>query len=528
MGGKRKAMEYSEVILHFGEDLSTEALRYIDNIAMLDSRYIFTSRVGKKQFGYCSHCHARFESCMRHGSMEDCPACGSRCMVRASGISRKWLFDQALVVWYEKSLINPEAITCRTVWCIRDYRDDYQNVETQTVTVGACVFRPGMSAMVKRNFRFNVWRRGYGSSNYYPEGPIITDWYRAATPHPINDPNMLKYVSLQSVQRAVEGTQFRYSCWEEYRAHEDMVRFFTLFSAAPCVEYLTKLRLKELVLDKLNGYRTYGAVNWKGRTPESVLRITKQQFREIMKSGVHVSFCFLYVLHLGAGDGSIFTPAEAEKVAEHGPYMPQFADLAKSAGVNLRRVVAYAERQRCLEEDGHRYSGIYDVLRTWEDYRKDCRNLRMDFADEAVSMPRSLHRSHQNMIAQIKIEANRELEARMKEYRKKLDGYAFRAFGLLAVPAHTPQELIDEGRALNHCVGGYAERVAKGQCVILFIRKQADPSTPFYTAEIRDGQIFQCRGKRNSDMTPEVMKFMEAFKRKKLDARKQKKTAIAI
>ena len=48
------------------------------------------------------------------------------------------------------------------------------------------------------------------------------------------------------------------------------------------------------------------------------------------------------------------------------------------------------------------------------------------------------------------------------------------------------QEIISEGQALQHCVGGYAERHAEGKTTILFIRRKDNLDTPYYTLEIDD------------------------------------------
>lgn len=114
------------------------------------------------------------------------------------------------------------------------------------------------------------------------------------------------------------------------------------------------------------------------------------------------------------------------------------------------------------------------------------------------------------------------MAARIRENTKKLVKLRFTVGGLIAVPARTAQELIDEGRALNHCVGTYAQRVAEGQTIILFIRHADDPGTPFFTMEVRNNAVFQCRGLKNCDMTQEVKAFVEAFKTAKLTPKQKR------
>jgi hypothetical protein len=61
------------------------------------------------------------------------------------------------------------------------------------------------------------------------------------------------------------------------------------------------------------------------------------------------------------------------------------------------------------------------------------------------------------------------------------------------------EEIVHEGKVLSHCVGGYADRHAKGQTHILFLRRRSEPDKPYYTIEVSvSGKISQCYGYRNN------------------------------
>lgn len=76
--------------------------------------------------------------------------------------------------------------------------------------------------------------------------------------------------------------------------------------------------------------------------------------------------------------------------------------------------------------------------------------------------------------------------------------------------------LIDEGAALEHCVGrmDYDRRQAEGRSVICFIRRVGDESTPYVTAEVKvDGQMLkvsQCYGYRDG-LVHEVDGFVKGW-----------------
>ena len=94
----------------------------------------------------------------------------------------------------------------------------------------------------------------------------------------------------------------------------------------------------------------------------------------------------------------------------------------------------------------------------------------------------------------------------------------FEADGMRVVVPSSPDEIEKEGIALKHCVGGYVERVAKKECIILFLRRCEDLSKPFYTIEVRNRKAVQVRGMQNADMTPEVKRFMDRWERQVLMA----------
>lgn len=77
-------------------------------------------------------------------------------------------------------------------------------------------------------------------------------------------------------------------------------------------------------------------------------------------------------------------------------------------------------------------------------------------------------------------------------------------------------DLVDEGKALHHCVGGYIDNVAEGRCLIVFVRRVEEPKKPYVTVEVRDGKIAQIHGDHNSKPTEEVQKFIDLWSRKVL------------
>jgi hypothetical protein len=98
-----------------------------------------------------------------------------------------------------------------------------------------------------------------------------------------------------------------------------------------------------------------------------------------------------------------------------------------------------------------------------------------------------------------------------KKHYDTLKSLAYAKDGLMVLVPKTCQEIIDEGRALNHCVGSYVDRVMQGDTTILFIRQASDPENPYFTMEWRNKRIVQVRGKRNCDAPDDVKAFLDAW-----------------
>lgn len=534
---------------HFSVELPPAAVAFIDEDAFKKSRYIFvegsrrTSR-GRVQTCYCTYCRSTFEAQgYLHGKAGECPTCNHSYRIVAAGRNRKYMINEAYVVWYEKSLIDPQAITARGIICARDYRGDFHHVKTQTATVALYVFKVGKAVMFKR------W--GYYSwGKYHPIGMLVGDYEQTASIHPAcREQTRAFYTtsygrvyeySHDSIRKAVKNTPFQYSCWNQLDVedNDDYTKYFGLFCAAPCVEYLIKMGLGLLVIEKLQKHYTYGTVNWKGKSVTSVLRLDKQHIKAIMSAEVVVDFVFLKIYHKLLHLGEKFDPQEASLIAHKYNHwydankdgFDGLLDMAERMKTSVRSTVIYIEKQMRARDERHSFDNQVEVLRTWRDYLKDCVTLGLDLNDESTKMPRNLYAAHQNTISQINIAKNQHLDGKIAEQAKKIEKYKFSYGGLIAIPAGSSLELIEEGKTLNHCVGTYAERVADGRTAILFIRKADQPNKPFYTMEVSSGSIFQVRGLKNCNPTPVVQDFVEAFQERKLakvPKKKQQRLQVA-
>ena len=160
-----------------------------------------------------------------------------------------------------------------------------------------------------------------------------------------------------------------------------------------------------------------------------------------------------------------------------------------------------------------RYRDMQALASEYRDYLDMCHKLGYDMKNSFVLYPKDLQKSHDKAARRIKHRKDAKIKRDFIAVYQKLSGQLdFEKDGLKIVYPDTPDDVIAEGHALHHCVGSYTERVAEKECVILFLRRCADVSKPFYTIEVRGQEVVQVRGIGNCGMTPEVEAFVAAWK----------------
>jgi len=511
-------LEREELMRHFPTDLSQEMKDFATNVAMLSSRYIFTLRSGSKQFGYCTHCRTEFPTKhFTHNSRQECPNCKSVCTVKASGRGHTKLIDEATFTYYEKSTIDPAAIVARTIFAVRNYSEKYWNIDTEYAVKAFYLFAPGGAAMAKRYVGV-----GYGNKLQVCSLEMCKTIY-SVFPEIYSQTKIPSTCSLDSIAEAVTGTSFQYSPWEMFaRRTDDNVKFFSLAVKYPRIEYLAKCGFGDLISGKLSGGKTHGAINWRGETIQKILKLNKRDIREIRKSGVikRVNIfehgIFFKLFQLSRAENSNLSPEEIFDITDkYGVHFEELKYVMKYA--TLRKIATYLDRQlKKNQQESRDFITPRFAIHDYRDYIGDCEDLEMDLTNERVLFPADLSTAHRNTSKQRKLVAdeitNRKITARLISLQR----YCFASGDILIRPAASCQELINEGKKLEHCVGTYADRYAKGETDILLLRNVEAPDLPFYTMEVKKGSIVQCRGKRNQQPTKDVAKFIEQFTNAKL------------
>lgn len=160
------------------------------------------------------------------------------------------------------------------------------------------------------------------------------------------------------------------------------------------------------------------------------------------------------------------------------------------------------------------------ALSSYDDYLKACNYLGLDMNLPKNRYPHDFKRWHDIRIDEYHTakalkdaEERKELYAKFAEIAEKYLGLQCdKDDTFIAVIARSPQDLIREGEALDHCVGrmNYDQRFIREESLIFFIRNKQSPDVPFVTVEysLRQRKVLQCYGEHDHRPDDSVLEFV--------------------
>ncbi len=403
-------------------------------------------------------------------------------LISAGRLYRRWIpGDRGFSGWPGETELSypwPEAETWFTPW--RQY-----------------AVRPGQIRAWKR---VEVWAAhvliGYDWASVKVPGPH--PFQRASVM--MRDPEDGQYITIGT--EAVAETDLKYCAIDRYLAGDGLdwedgvygrsvAEYLLEYARHPQLEMLTKLGHRDVIHDLLdNGQRNGALLNWRATTPPGFFRLTKpeyksfraaggtlaelQQVREAKQLGVSVDVYFAEKRRLTEG---LRRPVRGT--------MHDCGELSQVCGVSLHTAVSYAIR--------------HGGTSTWMDYILAAQKLDYDLTRLDVSMPKNLRERHDATVALARVNGDRKA---VEYYRKHIlpqlrRRYEFTYDGLQILVPLNGEEIVAEGKAMRHCVGGYAARHLEGRVVILFLRREEQPEEPFVTIEMNGDNLIQARGYHN-------------------------------
>lgn len=358
--------------------------------------------------------------------------------------------------------------------------------------------RPGMLLSWKRNEGeyMSGWGRGY----------YRTQWERtvsAGEPNPRDSimsrqPDGGGYYVLG--WDALGRTDLRYSAVERYFNREryalfrGVVSYLARYSRHQQMEMLVKLGFEQVIDRMLDQDNMQGRlINWRAKTPWALFRLSKPAYKAWAEAGAKLDLLPI-----------------VQRTRDHRQAVQLLATQA-ARSIAAKRLASVIEAARKYDlKLLHLLNYLNDNQRagTWMDYLNMAEQLKLDLSRENVLLPKNLIERHDAAAEQIEYAKNTAAQKKYRRiYRQLEKRYAMEAVGYLIRVPKTGASIINEGRALQHCVGGYAARHMDGRCTILFLRRAEEPDKPLCTIEMNGASIVQIHGFRNDRCSekPEVL-----------------------
>lgn len=266
-----------------------------------------------------------------------------------------------------------------------------------------------------------------------------------------------------------------------YRKDYYPLKYLCRFAICPQIEMAQRLGLHWAVNDLVNDNRQNARlINWKAQTVDKFLRLDKQTAKAYIKESREKE-----VLELLRRYNGFYTVAECKLLLRSGGRASELGDALQKYGLTHAKLQNYIEKSGITASD-------------WLDYVSGAETLGYDLTVHNVLLPKNFHEAHDAAILGLAVadfkKLNKKKQAALKrraqKYEWKIGGWVFR-FPLAA------RQIVEEGKALGHCVGGYAGRHMDGKTNIVFLRRADAPDKSVYTIEIDGETVRQAYGEKN-------------------------------
>lgn len=317
-------------------------------------------------------------------------------------------------------------------------------------------------------------------------------------------------------EKAISRSDMRYSQYDKYMGNLLMC-YLNKYCQHPNIEYLMKQGF-DPTTEYCTGYwggryvlELSKTINWKSNNLLQMLGITKSELK-VLRGNER-----LYETYISwRNEFPKVSPGDLINFAKvFGNAHGTMATFVEQTGATPQRITRYIEE-----------NGIF--TRDYSDYLDQCKRLKYNTKDTAICFPHNFEAMHERLSVTIKYQHNKAVRAEFAKHIEERKQLEFSDGNLMIVQPKQLSDIAYEGKALSHCVGGYAERHAKGALSIMFIRKKSEPDKPYYTMEVSaDGKIVQVRGKRNIAPGEDVDALIKDYKThlEKIFSDKRRKTA---
>ena len=294
--------------------------------------------------------------------------------------------------------------------------------------------------------------------------------------------NSYQAIEMENIDRS----DMKYSQYKKYTGNS-LIEYLGLYCKHPNLEYLMKQNFNPIE-ECYTGFwgnvpklTLSNNIDWKSNNLLEMLGLTRSEFKALK------------------GQEHLYDAYKVNK--EHFPKVTpeDLILISKVFGYEYGTLKRFLDATGATPQRMSRYLADNQInTRDYSDYLDQCKQLRYNTKDTAICFPHNFEAMHERLSATIEYQHDKAIKAEFAKHIEEHKQLEFSGNDLMIVQPKQMADIAYEGKVLHHCVGGYAERHAKGALSIMFIRKKSEPDKPYYTMEVSsDGKIVQVRGKRN-------------------------------
>ena len=472
--------------------------KWVDEEALYDSRYIYY-RYDRKPImdGYCTCCHSEVKvERPKHRTFSICPNCGRKIIFLAEGKAKR-VRDFCNAAYLQKTL---RGFIVRYFHVSKYYNEDYKNPKLH-------LFEYRRDFVEGLNIDLYVYDEFKQTGEYR--------WCETEFTRDYSD----TVVYMKNLDKVLRNTSFQYSAFKEYlqsTGNRGITVYWYLcsYGAKPYLELFVKHGLLTLANEMIRGYgfNISDLLDRQATTLKALFGVPKENVEQIRRLDMTSNMLRVYLPLVKKGirlDDKAFTDFYRK-------YSGRYNEILSLLD---RTTLGKIERYCCQMKE--RYPELRGIFTIWWDYLRFARDLGYDMKKDIVFFPRNLKDAHDRAYQELQEKKKKELMEQMKkdnELYEKIVGEYIENYSWASdeYSVIVPKDLFaikEEGAALNHCVGSYTQKVAEMKTVILFIRKNSRPDKAFFTMEVKNGNIIQCRGIGNCDMPEDVKVFVHRYEK---------------
>lgn len=421
-----------------------------------------------------------------------CPYCGAEAKLKELGRcgDRKnlWRYRRAVVLKVHEGKLW--AIACEAEKGYMGFGREDTNILTAMPNVRKLAiyrFEAGMACCV---------HFGYSNRVDVVENPGKKRSWMLSAPYSCSNEYGTSYDVIG--MKEIERSEFRYCRVSELvKSGCDLLRLLTLCCFYPRqVEFLAKVGLIDAVKDYTeHGIKSHGAVQWDAERPQDFLGVSVQEAKELAENGGGTAALRVYRAMRESGGASIAESIAFERAFD-GKSRQTILSRAKKYGVTIGKLMRYMDAQQ--EKRGNKTT-LYLIGEEYKDYLIAAEGVGLELHNPVFLMPKDLRKKHDEVTAAYsQILAEKRSAEEEEAYRPRREAlekrYAFSYGGMCVVVPSCANAIVEEGKQLHHCVGGYADRHIKGATTILFLRREDSQKKPLVTMEASGTRIIQIHG----------------------------------